>query len=95
MYDSETEDEKVDENNDVLDVNSFDSFPSLPTTGNQKSANDIDKENKQKNTCIDNYYDILAKGTSAVPAGELNTAGVGVGLDSTLAPAAFHLSIIL
>ena len=76
MDDSETKDEKVGENNDVLDVDSLDSFPSLPTTGSQKSADDIEKENKQKNTCIDNYDDNLAKGTSTVPTGELNTAGV-------------------
>ena len=76
MDDSETKDEKVGENNDVLDVDSLDSFPSLPTTGSQKSADDIEKENKQKNTCIDNYDDNLAKGTSTVPTGELNAAGV-------------------
>ena len=52
MDDSETKDEKVGENNDVLDVDSLDSFPSLPTTGSQKSADDVEKENKQKNTCI-------------------------------------------
>ena len=76
MDDSETKDEKGGENNDVLDVDSLDSFPSLPTTGSQKSADDIEKENKQKNTCIDTCDDDLAKGTSTVPTGELNTAGV-------------------
>ena len=50
MYDSKTKGEKVGENNDVLDVDSLDSFPSLPTTGSQKSADDVEKENKEKNT---------------------------------------------
>ena len=76
MDDSETKDEKVGENNDVLDVDSLDSFPSLPTTGSQKSADDVEKENKQKNTCVGAHDDGLAKGRSAVPAGELNAAGV-------------------
>ena len=67
MHDSETKDEKVGENNDVLDVDSLDSFPSLPTTGSQKCADNVEKEKKQKNTCIDTYDDDLAKGTSAVP----------------------------
>ena len=72
MDDSETKDEKVDENNDVLDVDSLDSFPSLPTTGSQKSADDIEKESKQKNTCVDTHDDNLAKGTSTVPTGKFS-----------------------